>query len=186
MTGRLVDAQSKDGPSPSSKSAESAAKMASEILAAYLPHASVAPADLPALIRAVRRALEGPIDAIDAVVYPNWGDGTRRSDRVGDEQRGTEGAQKQRPAVPIADSVHDGYLINLEDGKRYRSLRRHLMVKYGMTPEQYREKWGLPDTYPMVAPSYARERSEVAKRIGLGRTDDAEMRRAPGSSPVKV
>jgi predicted transcriptional regulator len=178
-----VDAQSKDGPSRSSKSAESAAKMASEILAAYLPHASVAPADLPALIREVRRALEGPIDA---VVSPNLGGGTRRSDRVGDEQRSTEGAQKQRPAVPIADSVHDEYLINLEDGKRYRSLRRHLMAKYGMTPEQYREKWGLPDNYPMVAPSYARERSEVAKRIGLGRTDDAEMRRAPGGSSTKV
>jgi len=60
-------------------------------------------------------------------------------------------------------------LISLEDGRQYRSLRRHLMAKYGMTPDDYRKKWGLAPDYPMVAPSYARDRSEVAKRIGLGK-----------------
>ena len=74
-----------------------------------------------------------------------------------------------QPAVPIDQSVFAGYLVSLEDGSRYRSLKRHLRAKYGMTPDDYRKKWELPDSYPMVAPDYARERSEVAKRIGLGK-----------------
>jgi predicted transcriptional regulator len=73
------------------------------------------------------------------------------------------------PAVPIRKSITDDYLICLEDGKKFKSLKRHLRSKYDMTPEEYREKWGLPYDYPMVAPSYARKRSDLAKKMGLGK-----------------
>jgi predicted transcriptional regulator len=81
----------------------------------------------------------------------------------------TEEEAEHRPAVPIDRSVTPDYLLSLEDGRPYRSLRRHLMARHGLTPDQYRQKWGLPADYPMVAPNYARQRSEVAKRIGLGK-----------------
>ena len=73
------------------------------------------------------------------------------------------------PAVPIKKSITDEFLICLEDGKKFKSLKRHLRSKYDLTPQQYREKWGLPHDYPMVAPSYARKRSSLAKEMGLGR-----------------
>ena len=73
------------------------------------------------------------------------------------------------PAVPIKKSVTDDYIVCLEDGKKLKMLKRHLMTSYGMTPEEYRAKWGLPRDYPMVAPAYARTRQELAKKIGLGR-----------------
>ena len=71
--------------------------------------------------------------------------------------------------MPIKKSVTDEYLISLENGQKFKSLKRHLMTTYGMTPEQYREKWGLPKDYPMVAPAYAKSRSALAKSLGLGR-----------------
>ncbi|MET0677149.1 MAG: MucR family transcriptional regulator [Bradyrhizobium sp.] len=73
-----------------------------------------------------------------------------------------------RPAVSVKKSVTPEYLVCLEDGKRFKSLKRHLHSKYNMTPEQYREKWGLPPDYPMVAPNYATARSQLAKKMGLG------------------
>ena len=73
------------------------------------------------------------------------------------------------PAVPIKKSVTDDYIICLEDGKKLKMLKRHLMTAYGMTPEEYRAKWGLKADYPMVAPNYARKRQELAMKIGLGR-----------------
>lgn len=73
-----------------------------------------------------------------------------------------------KPAVAIDDSIHQDYLVCLEDGKQFKSLKRHLMTHYELTPEQYREKWGLPSDYPMVAPAYAKARSELAKQMGLG------------------
>jgi predicted transcriptional regulator len=73
------------------------------------------------------------------------------------------------PAVPIRRSVTDDYIVCLEDGRKLKTLKRHLMTVYGMTPEDYRTKWGLKPDYPMVAPSYARKRQELAKQIGLGR-----------------
>ena len=73
------------------------------------------------------------------------------------------------PAVPIKRSVTDDYIVCLEDGKKLKMLKRHLMTAYGMTPEEYRAKWGLKPDYPMVAPNYARKRQELAKKIGLGR-----------------
>jgi len=77
-------------------------------------------------------------------------------------------AEKPKPAVSVRKSIQDDYLICLEDGKKFKTLKRHLMSHYQMTPEQYREKWTLPDDYPMVAPAYAIKRSELAKNIGLG------------------
>ncbi|KFB10674.1 MucR family transcriptional regulator [Nitratireductor basaltis] len=78
-------------------------------------------------------------------------------------------AEKQKPAVNPKRSVHDDYIICLEDGKKFKSLKRHLMTHYNLTPEEYREKWGLEPNYPMVAPNYAIARSELAKKMGLGR-----------------
>ena len=78
-------------------------------------------------------------------------------------------AEKPKPAVNPKKSVHDDYIICLEDGKHFKSLKRHLMTHYGLTPDQYREKWNLDATYPMVAPNYAAARSQLAKKMGLGR-----------------
>ena len=77
-------------------------------------------------------------------------------------------AEPRVPAVPIKKSVTPDYLICLEDGQKFKSIRRHLRIKYGLSPEQYRAKWGLPSDYPMVAPNYAAARSSLAKAMGLG------------------
>lgn len=97
------------------------------------------------------------------------------------------GVDVQKPAVSIKKSVTPDYLISLEDGQRYKALRRHLMTKYGMTPEDYRAKWGLPESYPMVAPNYAATRSELAKKLGLGRKA-GEVSKTPAktSRPAKA
>lgn len=78
------------------------------------------------------------------------------------------------PAVPIDQSVTPDYIVSLEDGKKFKSLKRHLRAAYGMTPEEYRAKWGLPHDYPMVAPNYAAARSQLAKDMGLGRKADVK------------
>ena len=93
------------------------------------------------------------------------------------------------PAVPIRRSVTDDYIVCLEDGKKLKMLKRHLMTAYSMTPEEYRAKWGLKPDYPMVAPNYAQKRQELAKKIGLGRKPRVAARsprrrpRAPAASP---
>ena len=79
-------------------------------------------------------------------------------------------AERPEPAVPIARSVFNDYIVCLEDGRKLKMLKRHLMAAYNMTPQQYRQRWGLPASYPMVAPNYARQRSSLAKKIGLGTT----------------
>ena len=78
-------------------------------------------------------------------------------------------AEKQKPATPISKSVHNDYIICLEDGKQLKMLKRYLRSRYDLSPEEYRRKWGLPPEYPMVAPAYAARRSDFAKQIGLGR-----------------
>lgn len=83
-----------------------------------------------------------------------------------------------KPAVPVRKSISDEFLICLEDGKKFRSLKRHLMSHYNLTPEEYREKWGLPRDYPMVAPGYAKQRSELAKNMGLGQRKNARAKNA--------
>jgi predicted transcriptional regulator len=88
-----------------------------------------------------------------------------------------EAATSQKPVVPVKRSVTPDYIICLEDGKKLKMLKRYLRSNYNMTPEEYRAKWGLPADYPMVAPNYAAQRSEFAKKIGLGRATAAPNRR---------
>ncbi len=142
-------------------SSQSQIEMAADIVSAYVSKNSIPPSDLPALIDAVHKAL-GAITT---------------GKRTGE----SEPAPELKPAVPIKKSVTDDFLICLEDGKRFKSLRRHLSTTYNMTPEAYREKWNLPKDYPMVAPSYAAVRSNLAKAAGLGnrRTEAAVAEPAP-------
>lgn len=118
-------------------------ELTAQIVSAHVSHNAVGPEALPSLIQDVYRTLAG----------------------VGKEQVVPD---KQAPAVPVKKSVFPDYIVCLEDGKKLKMLKRHLKTSYNMTPEQYREKWQLPPDYPMVAPSYARHRSSLAKKIGLG------------------
>jgi predicted transcriptional regulator len=90
--------------------------------------------------------------------------------------------ERRDPAVPVRRSVTPEYIISLEDGRKFKSLKRHLMNTYGLTPDQYRQKWGLPRDYPMVAPNYAKARSDLAKSMGLGRKRDASDASKAGGS----
>lgn len=101
------------------------------------------------------------IDALPALIQDVY----RTLSEVGSA---TAPVERPQPAVPIKKSVFPDHIICLEDGKKLKMLKRHLKTAYNMTPEQYRERWGLPPDYPMVAPSYARHRSSLAKKIGLG------------------
>lgn len=96
------------------------------------------------------------------------------------ETNGADGPDGLRPAVPVRKSIHADYLVCLEDGRKLKMLKRHLRSSYNLTPEQYRNKWHLPADYPMVAPNYAAQRSEFAKKIGLGRTAPATKSRRRG------
>ena len=107
-------------------------------------------------------------------------------DTLTEFSRDEEPAPALTPAVPIRRSVTDDYIVCLEDGKKLKMLKRHLMTAYGMTPEQYRAKWGLPQDYPMVAPSYAWTRQELAKKIGLGRKPKSEPAAKPRRSTRKA
>lgn len=118
-------------------------EMTSKIVAAYVSNNPVQSADLASVINNVHEAMIGL-------------------------SAGETTAKALVPAVSIKKSISDDYLICLEDGEKFKSLRRHLRSKYDMSPEEYREKWGLPASYPMVAPSYARQRSALAKKMGLG------------------
>ena len=120
-------------------------EMVSDIVSAYVAHNPVPVAELLRLIERVHATLT----EID-------GGGT------------VEAKQELKPAVPVRKSVTDDHIVCLEDGKKFKSLKRHLRTKYNMSPEEYRAKWGLPKDYPMVAPNYAKARSELAKQMGLG------------------
>ncbi|MCB1382682.1 MAG: MucR family transcriptional regulator [Notoacmeibacter sp.] len=122
-------------------------ELTADVVAAYVSNNVVPAGDLPNLISDVYAALG----------------------RVGGTKVEEEPAEKQKPAVNPKKSLHDDYIICLEDGKKFKSLKRHLMTHYGLTPEAYREKWGLDANYPMVAPAYAAARSRLAKEMGLGR-----------------
>ena len=116
-------------------------ELVSKIVSAYVSKNSLPPGDLPHLIKTVHEALKSP---------------------------GQAGA-KPEPAVSIKQSVKPEYIVCLDDGKKLKMLKRHLRTAYNMSPDEYRKKWGLPSDYPMVAPKYAAVRSELAKKIGLGR-----------------
>ncbi len=120
-------------------------EMTADIVSAYVGNNSVTAADLPGLIQSVHRALS----------------------TVSGGEPVQEAAPKE-PAVPIKKSITPDYLVCLEDGRKFKSLKRHLRTKYNMSPEDYRAKWGLPKDYPMVAPNYAKARSDLAKQMGLG------------------
>jgi predicted transcriptional regulator len=123
---------------------ETLVTLTADIVSAHVSNNSVAVSDLPLLIQNVHSALTG---LGTAVVEPEV---------------------KQEPAVSIRSSVKPDYIVCLEDGKKLKMLKRHLMTHYQMTPEQYRAKWNLPADYPMVAPNYAEQRRTLAKKIGLG------------------
>jgi predicted transcriptional regulator len=118
--------------------------LTAQIVSAHVSNNPVAPDVLPSFIRNVYKTLA----------------------HIGQEP--TAPAEKQQPAVPVRKSVFPDYIICLEDGKRLKMLKRHLAASFNLTPEQYREKWGLESGYPMVAPNYAEKRSSLAKQIGLG------------------
>jgi MucR family transcriptional regulator, transcriptional regulator of exopolysaccharide biosynthesis len=120
-------------------------ELTADIVSAYVSNNSVSAGDIPGLINQVHSALM----------------------RVSGGQIETP-AEPLKPAVPIKKSITPEYLVCLEDGKKFKSLKRHLRTQYNVTPEQYREKWGLPPDYPMVAPNYAAARSQLAKQMGLG------------------
>lgn len=125
-------------------SRESLLELTSDVVASYVSNNQVAPDDITPLINQVFKALSNAgVDSLSIEDRP-------------------------QPAVPIKRSVTPDYLICLEDGKKLKMLKRHLKTAYNMTPDQYRERWGLPADYPMVAPNYAEKRSKLAKDIGLG------------------
>ncbi len=146
--------------------------MTTELVAAYVAKNSVPVGELPALIRSVHQSLSG-LGAPPAVEAP---------------------AAPLVPAVPIRKSVTDDYIVSLEDGRKFKSLKRYLATSHGMTPAEYRAKWGLPPDYPMVAPAYAAKRSELARSVGLGRKaagmpvsepDSEAAEAAPAEAPKK-
>ncbi len=120
-------------------------EMTAGIVSAYVGNNVVPPADMPSLIKSVHDALNG----------------------VGQPEQPAAPPPKE-PAVSIKKSVSPDYITCLEDGRRFKSLKRHLRTKYDMSPDEYRAKWNLAKDYPMVAPNYARARSELAKQMGLG------------------
>ena len=122
------------------------AEMTSELVAAYVAQNHLQPSELPSLISSVHAALGG----------------------LGKPDEPAVSAEPLKPAVPVKKSITDDYIISLEDGRKFKSMKRYLSG-LGMTPDEYRGKWGLPHDYPMVAPAYAAHRSALAKTIGLGR-----------------
>src|SRR5215203_6560751 len=131
--------------------------LAADIVSAYVSNNSVPTGDLPALISAIHTALNN----------------------VGNPQAAE--APRGEPAVPVKKSITGDYLISLFDGKKYKSLKRHLRTSHDMTPQQYREYWGLTSDYPMVAPNYAKARSELARTMGLGQ----QRRKEPAKKRTK-
>jgi predicted transcriptional regulator len=119
--------------------------LTADIVAAHVSNNSVSVSDIPTLIQNVHAALSGLDKPAEAEPV------------------------KQEPAVSIRSSVKPDYIVCLEDGKKLKMLKRHLMTHYQLTPEQYRAKWNLPADYPMVAPNYGEQRRELARKIGLGR-----------------
>jgi predicted transcriptional regulator len=120
-------------------------ELTASIVSAYVSNNSVGTAEIPALINQVHAALI----------------------RVSAGQSELP-AEPLKPAVSVKKSINPDFIVCLEDGKKFKSLKRHLRTQYGLSPEQYREKWGLPPDYPMVAPNYAEARSQLAKQMGLG------------------
>ena len=135
---------------PESENGTSSLKLVSQIVSAYVSENTLPSGELPQLIKTVHEALKNPDQAA---------------------------ASTPEPAVPIKKSIKPDYVICLEDGKKLKMLKRHLRTAYDMTPDEYRQKWGLSSDYPMVAPKYAAKRSELAKKFGLGRKPGQKVKR---------
>src|SRR5215207_7467742 len=135
-------------------------ELTAELVSAYVSHNALPASDLPSLIDAVHTTL-----------------------RQVSSSKAEQPTEMPKPPVPIKTSITSDYLISLEDGKPYRSLTRHL-AKRGLTPDAYRRKWGLPPSYPMVAPNYAQRRSELAKALGLGQQRRTESSTPEGTPPT--
>jgi len=135
-----------DNKSENGKSMDQLLQLATGIVSSYVSHNQVPMAEVPTIIKSVHSVLSSLVTGIPA-----------------------EGASTAKPAVSVKKSIGDDFIICLEDGKKLKMLKRYLRSNYNMSPEEYRAKWGLPADYPMVAPAYARQRSEFAKKIGLGR-----------------
>ena len=116
-----------------------------EIVAAYISKNTIKSTEIPAFVQLIHRSLSALSSGQSFLL-----------------------SARSEPAVPVEDSVHPDYIVCLEDGRKLKMLKRHLKTAYNMTPEQYRERWNLSANYPMVAPSYAKRRSSIAKDIGLG------------------
>ena len=129
-------------------------ELAADIVSAYVGNNTVPAAELPSLIAEVYGALQRTSAGIAPEPAP----------------------EPIKPAVPVKKSVTPDYIICLEDGKKFKSLKRHLRTQYDMTPDAYRERWGLPADYPMVAPNYAQARSDLAKKFGLGQQRRSSVR----------
>ncbi len=134
---------------PESQNDTSSLELVSKIVSAFVSNNSVPSSELPDLITTVHEALKDPDQAASS---------------------------RPEPAVPIKKSVKPDYVICLEDGKKLKMLKRHLRTSYDMSPDEYRQRWGLPHDYPMVAPKYAAKRSELAKKIGLGRKAGSKVK----------
>ncbi|MBX7248654.1 MAG: MucR family transcriptional regulator [Caulobacteraceae bacterium] len=132
-------------------------EMTTDIVSSYVSNNTVSPSDLPNLIQSVHRALSTVSTGVD-----------------------TSTPAPKDPAVPVKKSITPDYLVCLEDGRKFKSLKRHLRTKYNMSPEEYRAKWGLPKDYPMVAPNYAKARSDLAKQMGLGQGGRKPARKGRG------
>ena len=126
------------------------AEITAEVVCAYVANNTLPASELPALVTDIHATLSGLVGKSN----PNGGAAEK---------------EKQKPAVPIKKSITPDYLICLENGQKFKSLKKHLKAQYDMSPEDYRRKWGLPSDYPMVAPAYAERRSDLAKKLGLGR-----------------
>jgi len=137
------------------RSGDKLVELSASVVSAYVSHNALSVADLPKLIAQVHQALAGLGVAAPAEIV-----------------------QELKPAVPVKKSITPDYLICLEDGKKFKSLKRHLRTEYDMSPEEYRQRWGLPADYPMVAPNYSEARSALAKSIGLGRKPEAAPARS--------
>ena len=139
---------------PGMEEKENLIEMAADIVAAYVANNRIDAAELPSLIRQTYTAL---VSTNQMIAEPQ--------------------EEPLKPAVPVKKSVTPDYIVCLDDGKRFKSLKRHLRTHYNLTPDEYRSKWGLPKDYPMVAPNYAEARSNLAREMGLGQKGKRRTRR---------
>ena len=147
------DDMSETMPSPLAQ-----AELTTELVSAYVSRNAVPVGELPGLIRSIHQSLVG----------------------LGTPAAPEAAAEPLKPAVPVKKSITEDYIISLEDGRKLKSMKRYL-AGLGMTPAEYRAKWGLPADYPMVAPAYAKQRSELAKPLGLGRKAEPQPAAAPAA-----